>query len=140
GVVAVGDLERSNVTVDREPDPQAVRVTLVSGGYFALLGVQAQTGRALTTDDDRVPGGHPVAAISDGYRRRWWPQASDAIRRTLTIGETTYQILGVLPPGFTGDSIGHPTDVWIPIAMQSQVMVERPGLLAGGGGTWTRIV
>ena len=36
----------------------------VTGNYFEVLGVEAALGRALSLDDDRAPGGHPVAVMS----------------------------------------------------------------------------
>src|SRR2546426_5479984 len=43
---------------------------LVSGNYFDLLGVGPALGRLLSPEDDRVPGGHPVAVLSHGYWTR----------------------------------------------------------------------
>src|ERR1700682_1842330 len=40
---------------------------LVSGNYFEVLGVPAVIGRTFTQDNDRVPGGHPLAMLSYGY-------------------------------------------------------------------------
>ena len=37
---------------------------LVSGTYFPVLGVAAAIGRTFTPDDDRIPGGHPLAMLS----------------------------------------------------------------------------
>src|SRR5271165_3171141 len=34
---------------------------LVSRTYFPVLGVGADLGRVLTPDDDKIPGGHPIA-------------------------------------------------------------------------------
>src|SRR5882762_7438750 len=62
------------------------------------------------------------------------------VGRTLTLNGTTYTILGVTTPGFSGDWIGQPTSFWIPIAMQSQVMLERPGLLGNPNPPWVRII
>src|SRR3954468_24147197 len=42
-------------------------VSLVSGSYFATLGVGATLGRTLTPGDDRAPGAHAVAVLSYGY-------------------------------------------------------------------------
>ncbi|MGD0301462.1 MAG: ABC transporter permease, partial [Bryobacteraceae bacterium] len=39
---------------------------LVTGNYFDMLGVKPVRGRLLLPEDDRVPGGHPVAVISFG--------------------------------------------------------------------------
>ena len=50
-----------------------------------------------------------------------------------------YTIVGVMPPAFTGDTVGRPVDLWVPTMMQSQVMTEMPGLLTRPNG-WLRIV
>jgi hypothetical protein len=42
---------------------------LVSGNYFATLGVRPHLGRLLVPADDRVPGGHPVAVLDFAF----WP-------------------------------------------------------------------
>jgi hypothetical protein len=46
---------------------ETVTAELVSGSYFPVLGVTAALGRILTPDDDRVPGGHPVAMLSHSF-------------------------------------------------------------------------
>lgn len=46
---------------------ERVAAELVSGSYFPVLGVKAALGRILTPDDDRLPGGHPLAVVSYGF-------------------------------------------------------------------------
>ena len=36
----------------------------VTGNYFDVLGVGAALGRTISSDDDRTPGGHPIAVMS----------------------------------------------------------------------------
>src|SRR5438093_1021065 len=43
---------------------------LVSGNYYSVLGIKAILGRTLTAEDDKIPGGHPVAMISYAYWQR----------------------------------------------------------------------
>jgi predicted permease len=142
-VTAVCLIRRSNVVVNGPGgglDAGTVGVGLVSGTYFSTLGANAILGRTLTPDDDRVPGGHAVAVVSYRYWERRFGLAPDVVGRTLTLNGTTYTILGVTAPGFSGDWIGEPTSLWIPIAMQSQVMLERPGLLDNPNPPWVRIL
>src|SRR2546422_814178 len=75
---------RLNVSTDGQLEP-SVQGQLVSGNYFAVLGVGAAVGRTLTGDDDRVPGGHPVAMISYQYWQRRFGLASSAIGKKLLI-------------------------------------------------------
>jgi predicted permease len=140
-VVAIGESDRSNLGLAGAAfDPGPVHVALVSGNYFSIFGIGASSGRVLTVADDRVPGGHPVAVISDAYRRRHFAEGTRVVGRALTLNDTTYDIIGVASSSFTGDWVGHPADVWIPMAMQSQVMIERAGLLTSHGPIWIRIV
>jgi predicted permease len=140
-VAAVCATNRANLSVDgAEPDPGQVRIALVSGNYFSMLGVNTLLGRTLTLDDDRLPGGHPVAVISYGYWERRFGLQAGALRKTLRLNGITYSILGVTPRGFIGEAIGSPTDIWIPMAMQSQVMPDRPGLLTNPNAGWLRII
>jgi len=145
GVSAICLVDRYNVRVNNPAgdsslnDTGQVGIALVSGNYFSTLGVGTVIGRPLAADDDRVPGGHPVAVISDSYWERRLGREADVVGRTLSLNETTYTIVGVAPPGFSGEWIGQPSDVWIPIAMQAQVMPEKP-LLSDQHANWVRIV
>jgi macrolide transport system ATP-binding/permease protein len=139
-VVSLND--RSNISVDGPGgglDAGQARVALVSGNYFSMMGINAAAGRTFTPDDDRVPGGHPVAVISYGYWERKFGLAPDAVGRTLSLNSTTYDIIGVAPRDFSGDWVGRPADLWIPAMMQAQVMLEMPNLLKAGNG-WVRII
>lgn len=123
-------IDRYNVRASGTPGPrdsEQVSVALASGNYFSNLGIQAAIGRTFSVDEDRVPGGHPVAVISYPYWERRFALAPDIAGRTLTLHGTTYTILGVTPRAFTGEWVGKPVDLWIPYAMASQVMPEAPG-------------
>ena len=146
GVSAICLVDRYNITIN---DPAGgpslnavgqVGVGLVSGNYFSTLGVGTAIGRPFTADDDRVLGGHPLAVISHSFWERRLGRMTDAVGRTLTLNDTAYTIIGVAASGFTGEWIGQPSDVWIPIAMQAQVMPEKPGLLTDQRANWVRII
>ena len=127
-LAAVSNADRYNVTINRpgepaEPDPAQVEVGVVTGNYFSALGVQARIGRVLTPEDDRV-GGHPVTVIGDGYWKRKFAADPAVAGRTLTLNRTVYTVIGVTPPGFSGEWVGRPIDFWVPMAMLPQVRVE----------------
>jgi predicted permease len=140
---AVYQTGQSNVMVNGPGgglDDGTVVVGLVSGNYFSMLGVKAAIGRLLTSDDDRVFGGHPVTVISYSYWQRRFGGTRDVPGRTVTFNNTTYTILGVAAKGFAGEAIASPTDLWIPMAMESQVIPDRPGLLTNQSSMWTRVI
>ncbi len=142
-ISAVREMWQSNVMVNGDggsADGGDVLVGLVSGDYFSTLGVSTVIGRALTTDDDRVPGDHPVTVISYDYWQRRLGLAPDVVGRTLTMNGVTYNILGITPPGFSGDWVGRSTDLWLPLAMAPLVNAERPDSLTNPNQTWLRII
>jgi predicted permease len=136
---------------------------LVSGGYFSLLGVPAALGRILTPQDDKVPGGHPVAVISHGFWKRRFSLDPSVIGKSINIGPgrlvwgasvggdepgggekagsggAPFTIIGVAPSWFFGETIGDAPDVWIPLMMQAQVMPGKDWLSRGNVG-WVRII
>jgi predicted permease len=97
-------------------------VQLVSGEYFAALGQQAQAGRLLGPSDNRAVGAHPVGVISDGFWRRHFGAAPDAVGRPLAINGTSFTVIGVTQPHFFGTTLSlRAPDVWIPYMMQPVV-------------------
>jgi len=100
---------------------EQMKVQLVSGTYFPVLGVNAGLGRVLTDADDQTPGDHPVAVVSYA----WWQQRlggdPSAVGKTIMIDNTAYTIVGVAPKEFFGTSVGSAPDLWIPLAMEKQL-------------------
>ena len=132
---AILNLDRSNVTIHGSgggTDPGQIRVALATGNYFDMLGVKPVIGRTFTPQEDRVLGAHPVAVISHSYWKRRFALDPNVVGRTLTLNGTTYAVLGVAPPDFTGEWIGRPPDLWIPVTMLAQVMTELPKEPPGG--------
>jgi predicted permease len=107
--------------VNASSDIEQIKVQLVSGTYFNVLGVNAERGRVLTDADDQTPGGHPVAVVSHA----WWEQRlggdPSAIGKTITIDQTSYSIVGVAPKEFFGTTVGVAPDLWVPLAMEKQL-------------------
>jgi predicted permease len=83
--------------------PHRVEAELVTAGYFELLGVPPAAGRLFHPEEDRTPGEAPVVIISDGFRRTHFG-AGDALGQAITIRNRPYQVIGVLPPSFRGQS------------------------------------
>ena len=91
---------------------------LVSGNYFAMLGIKAAAGRLLARDDDR-PGASPVAVISHGYWQRQFAGDPSAVGRTIRLSGHPVTIVGVAAAGFTGLGGwgGHSPDFFVPLEL-----------------------
>jgi macrolide transport system ATP-binding/permease protein len=126
-----------NVSIAGAGAAARVNGELVSGSYFPVLGAGIQRGRPLTADDDRTPGAHAVAVISDGYWRRGFAADPLIVGRDIRLNGHIFTIVGVATRGFTGTDTGHPADVWVPLAMQREVGRD---LLTDARTNWLEIV
>src|SRR5213082_1576670 len=109
---------------------ESARIRLVSGDYFATLGVTPAAGTFFTRDVDRARGGSPIAVLSYAFWRRRFGLDPLALGKTIQIRQTSFQIIGVTPPGFFGETVGDFPDVWIPMMMQDCVYPGRDLLAA----------
>jgi predicted permease len=107
--------------VEGRADSEPMDVQLVSGTYFATLGVQPQLGRNLTDADDNSEGGHPVAVVSHTFWKRSLASDPNVLDRKIKLGSTTFNIVGVAPPEFFGTEVGKAPDMWVPMSMLKSV-------------------
>ena len=91
---------------------------LVSGDYFATLGVSAARGRVLSPGDVRLDAGSPVAVVSDGFWKRVLGARDSALGESIAVNGVTVTIVGVMPPGFFGMWSDSEADVWLPTTLQ----------------------
>ncbi len=94
---------------------------LVSGNYFDVLGKSAALGRVFNPQDDRVPGGHPLAVLSYAYWNSRFHRDPNIAGRGITIDGLPLTIIGVAEKGFDGVELGYVPRIWIPVAMKSQM-------------------
>ena len=133
----------SKVFAFADPDPvnfyadgQAAwaNAELVSGDYFAGLGLGAVAGRTITEADDK-PGAAPVAVISYGSWERRFGRETSAVGKAITINNVPFTIVGVTRPEFFGLQPGRSLDVWLPLHTQPQV---EPDWTEGGRSKFLR--
>lgn len=93
---------------------------LVSGTYFAVLGVRAALGRVIGPDDDAKRAAHPVAVLSYDYWRNRFGSDPNAIGKSMTVNNFPLTIIGVSQAGFDGVDIGYVPSVRVPLMMKAQ--------------------
>ena len=82
-----------------------------------MLGVTAVIGRLFTEDDNRTPGGHPVAVLSyDLWRNQYGADPAHPGAKIL-VDEQPLTVIGVAAPGFHGVEVERRAEVWVPFMM-----------------------
>jgi predicted permease len=104
---------------------ESARVRLVSGDYFGTLGVTPAAGIFFTREVDRARGGSPIAVLSYAFWKQRFGLDPLALGKTIQIHQTAFQIVGVTPPGFFGETVGDLPDLWIPMMMQDSIYPGR---------------
>jgi len=91
--------------------------SMVSGSYFPVLGLQPALGRLLGPGDDQKIGGDYVAVLSHDYWERELGADPGVLNTVLTVNGQPMTIVGVVPPGFRGTTLGSDPDVFVPLTM-----------------------
>jgi predicted permease len=117
------------VTLSTGADARPAAAEIVSGTYFAVLGVRPFLGRVLTPDDDRVPGTSSVVVLSHDFWETQLGSAPDVIGRKVSVNRHPMTIVGVAAPAFRGIDVGQVPSLWIPASMSAEAIPEFENML-----------
>jgi putative ABC transport system permease protein len=90
----------------------------VTGDFFHVLGVEPILGRLIGPEDDQPGCGISAANISYAFWQRNFGGDPSAIGKRLSLDGNSFQVLGVIQPGFNGISIGDTFDVAVPVCIE----------------------
>src|SRR6185369_12701908 len=124
GLIAWGGISAS---LNSNDQTDLVTGAIVSGNFFDVIGVHAQLGRVITTEDDKTPGAHPVAVISQGLWQTRFAGDANIVGRQLVLNGNKFTVIGVLPAGFDGLQLGITRDLYVPMMMQATMRPPRAG-------------
>jgi len=117
GVLATGGVAKVRFVAAAGGRDEFAQQEFVSGNYFQVLGIQPVIGRLFTGEDNRVPGGHPLAVLSyDLWRNRFGADPA-VLGRNVIVDEQLLTVIGVAAPGFHGVAPERHTDIWVPAMM-----------------------
>ena len=80
-------------------DPEQIRGSATTAGFFALLGARPAIGRTFIEDEEK-PGSEPVVVISDRFWQQRFNRDPQALGRRLRLSDREYTIIGVMPAAF----------------------------------------
>jgi len=113
--------------------PQRAYGQLVSGDYFAVLGVGAALGRTLDRGDEQRAA--PVAVLSHAYWLRAFGGDPSIVGRTVRLNGALFTVVGVADPDFTRLTPGNVHDLWLPLSVR-RLIDARWDQIYEGNASW----
>jgi len=109
----------SAFSVGMEDHAERVWGELVSGNFFAVLGVKPEVGRLfLSSEYADTPNAYPIVVLSDRYWRSHYGADPSIVGRTIRINQHELTVVGVAAPEFHGSMPVVAFDLWVPYMQQ----------------------
>ncbi len=113
---------------------------VVSGNYFAVLGVKPALGRLLSQSDDTAPGANPVVVVSHRYWTTHLGADPNAAAKTIALNGHSFQVIGVGPENFQSAVWGQTPDLFVPMSMLDTVIPGKGKRLTDHTDRWMNII
>ena len=124
-------------------ETEQVTGALVSGSYFAVLGVRPSAGTVIAPEDDQTPGSGgwrgPVAVLSHRFWMRAFGGRTSVVGTRILLNGYPFTVAGVAAPGFSGTEVGESPDVFAPMTMQQALLPGLGDALVQPRSQWLRI-
>lgn len=121
---------------------EEVHGALVSGKYFDVLKTAPLLGRYLTAEDDREGGGANGFGVVLSYRfwRSWFNGAPNVVGRRLTIANSSFTVVGVMPKGFIGTDPTARPEIYLPLGAEPVVDAPYSNIASGFHSWWLQLI
>ncbi|HSK65051.1 MAG TPA: ABC transporter permease [Pyrinomonadaceae bacterium] len=93
--------------------PERLSGAAISSDYLTTLRINPILGRTFLPEDDKA-GAAPVALLSYSLWQSRFGSDPNILGRSLTMGNSNYTVVGVLPQGF---DLPLSTQIWVPLAL-----------------------
>jgi predicted permease len=113
----------ASVSVDNQTE--RLEAEMVSGNYFAMLGVRPAIGRVFSSaEDDQVYQGHPVVVLGYDYWARRFNRDPQVVGKKILVNDYPMTIVGVSAAGFAGLDPARAPQIRVPILMKPVMAPE----------------
>jgi len=109
---SMGVFKGASYTLVGHGEPELLPAAQMTAGVFRALRVRPALGRVFNNEEDR-PGGSPVIVLSHSFWQSRFGGNPHILNRPVTLGETVYTVIGVMPAGFTFPS--DDVSIWTPL-------------------------
>jgi predicted permease len=131
-VLGVSYASRADVSHDAGHALEKAYLQYASGNLFETFRLRPVAGRLFGPADDRVIGLHPLAVITESYWTRRFQRDPAVLGRSIRVGPTDFEIVGVVAAPFTGTEPGVGVDILLPGSMHPSALAR--------GSTWLRLL
>jgi macrolide transport system ATP-binding/permease protein len=117
GVLANANMQAVGFSVASGATPRVKSGMLVSGNYFAVLGVEPRVGRTFREDEDAAPDRDAVVVLGPDVWKTEFASDPAVVGRIVRLNGTDFTVIGVAPDSFPGMLIFSRPDFYMPLAM-----------------------
>ncbi|MDQ3517452.1 MAG: ABC transporter permease [Gemmatimonadota bacterium] len=94
---------------------EEMRIGAVSASFWSFFTMRPEIGRVFTAAEDTTPMGSAVTVLSYAYWQSRYGGRPDVLGQRIKIAKVDYEIIGVLPRGFSGLNTEQMKVAWVPI-------------------------
>ncbi|HEX8880499.1 MAG TPA: ABC transporter permease [Candidatus Acidoferrum sp.] len=116
--------EQQSIVLTSRGEPERIPGTICSSSLFDVIGVSPALGRAFLPAEDQ-PGKGNTVILSHEFSRTHFNSDQSALGQSLRLDGTNYQVIGVMPPGFTFPISADPVAVWLTVATDGDMATGR---------------
>ncbi len=110
---ALSAVDWVNLNLRAAADAERVLGAAVEQDFFDVFGVRPLIGRVFRPEEHE-PGASNVVLLSHELWRTRFASDADVVGRSLSLGDGSYQVIGVMPEGY--DPMLQGEQLWIPLA------------------------
>lgn len=134
--LAAAAVQPASIVTPKDADQNMMQ--LVSGNYFAVMGLQPVMGRLLTPADDVYHAPNPVAVLSADYWRSHFGSDPSILNQVIQVNGEPVTVVGVVQ--HTGLMDDNRAAIFLPITMQPQLDIGHGDQLGNPLDRWLNIV
>jgi putative ABC transport system permease protein len=127
-------------TLRRNGQAEKIHVGMATGSVFSVLQLRPALGRGFSPESGELGSAwRPEVLLSYGYWRTAFHGDPAVLGQTLNLQNTSFSIVGVLPPGFDGVDSGSPVDVLAPLTF-SRLLHPDADMMKMDGAFWLTVM
>jgi putative ABC transport system permease protein len=119
---ALGAYTATDLALADGGEPERLRATAVTSGFFETLSVPPLQGRIFASGEF-VPGREKVAVLSHGVWQRRFGSDPTLVGKSIRLDGEPYLVAGIMPAGFRFPESG--PDLWVPLPFGPDIGSQR---------------